>query len=187
MSTLTYIKNFIKDKNVASITPTSTFGIKKVNGKIDFSNSKVIIEYGPATGVFTRFLLEHMKSDTKLILIETNYNFVSILRKSFKDTRVKIFNDSAENVNKILKDCGESGADCIVSGIPFSFLSRNVKIKILESSYAVLNKGGKLLAYQTFFQTDNQLKKYLERYFKTVWYEYELMNIPPLKIYEAIK
>ena len=30
MSTITYLKNFIKDKNVASITPTSPFGVRKV-------------------------------------------------------------------------------------------------------------------------------------------------------------
>ena len=47
MSTLTYLKNFIRDKNVASITPTSPFGVRKVCEKIDFKKRNVIIEFGP--------------------------------------------------------------------------------------------------------------------------------------------
>jgi phospholipid N-methyltransferase len=81
MSTLSYVKNFISDKYIASITPTSDFGVRKVCSKIDFSRCGLIVEYGPGTGVFTKYLLQKMGPDSLLILIERNANFAGDLRK----------------------------------------------------------------------------------------------------------
>lgn len=119
MDTLVYIMNFIRDKNVASITPTSAVGIKKVCSKIDFNQNNLIVEYGPGTGVFSKYLLQKMREDSRLILIERNRNFNSILKKKISDPRVVLVHDSAENVLQTLRMCKESEADYILSGIPF--------------------------------------------------------------------
>lgn len=185
--TITYVKNFIRDKNVASITPTSPYGVEKVCRYIDFRTSDLIVEYGPGTGVFSNFLLKKMRDDSRLILIERNKNFDSILKQTISDPRVVIFNDSAENVLDMLRTCQESEADYIISGIPFLLLSCELKIKILYNTHRALKKGGKFLVYQTCFQGDNILKKHLERYFSSVQSKFEIRNIPPLRIYEAIK
>ncbi len=182
MSTLTYLRNFIKDKNVASVTPTSAFGVKKVCEKIDLRKRNVIVEYGPGTGVFSKYLLKKMNKDSKLILIELNKNFAIILHK-IKDQRVAIFNDTAENILSILEASKEVCADYIISGIPFSFIPFSDKQKILHNTYQALRGGGKFLAYQH----SNHLKEHLKRHFDIVHTEYEIRNIPPLCIYEAIK
>ncbi|MCX5894813.1 MAG: methyltransferase [Proteobacteria bacterium] len=182
MSTLTYLKNFIRDKNVASITPTSAFGVKKVCDKIDFKKRNVIIEYGPGTGVFSKYLLKKMSKDSKLILIELNKNFVNILHR-IRDPRVNIFNDSAENVLNSIESAEELCADYIISGIPFSFLTPNSKNRILHNTYQALGNGGKFLVYQH----SNHLKEHLKSHFDVVRIEHEFRNIPPLCIYEAIK
>lgn len=187
MDTITYLKNFVRDKNVASITPTSSFGVKKVCSKINFDRENLIIEYGPGTGVFTRYLLENMDDHSRLILIERNKNFGSILKKKIHDPRVVIVNDSAENVLDTLRACRESQADYILSGIPFILLNDELKNLILYNTHRALKKGGKFLVYQTCFQTDNHLKVHLDRYFPIVRSKYELRNIPPLRVYEAIK
>jgi phospholipid N-methyltransferase len=183
MSTLTYLKNFIRDKNVASITPTSPFGVRKVCEKIDFKKRNVIIEFGPGSGVFSKYILRKMTRDSKLILIELNKNFVTILQHRVKDQRVGIFNDNAENVLDILESAHELGADYIISGIPFSFIPFSTKNSILNNTYLALRNGGKFLVYQH----SNHLKDYLKRHFDMVRIEHEIRNIPPLCIYEAIK
>jgi phospholipid N-methyltransferase len=187
MDTLTYMKNFIRDKNVASITPTSPFGVKRVCRNIDFDCGDLIVEYGPGTGVFTNYLLKYMKGSSRLILIERNKNFDSILKQTIQDPRVVIFNDSAENVLETLRSCQESHADYIISGIPFLLLNCQLKEKILYNTHRALKKGGKFLVYQTCFQADHHLKVHLERYFPVVRTRFEVRNIPPLRIYEAIK
>jgi len=187
IDTLTYMRNFIRDKNVASITPTSPFGVKRVCGNINFDCGDLIVEYGPGTGVFTNYLLKNMKSDSRLILIERNKNFDQILKRTIQDPRVVIFNDSAENVLDTLRSCQESEADYIVSGIPFLLLNCQLKEKILYNTRRALRKGGKFLVYQTCFQADHHLKVHLERFFPIVRTRFEVRNIPPLRIYEAIK
>lgn len=177
----------IRDKNVASITPTSSFGIEKVCSKIDFTKRIVIVEYGPGTGVFTKFLLDHLTADSKLILIERNEDFISILNQSFVDPRLTVYHDSAEHVAKLLKLSGEAKADYVISGIPFSFLPHQLRDTVVERSYACLREGGKFLAYQTFYQLDRFLKVYLNRYFSRVYTGYCLRNAPPLRIFEAVK
>jgi phospholipid N-methyltransferase len=183
MSTITYLKNFIKDKNVASITPTSPFGVRKVCENMDFKKRNVIIEYGAGSGVFSKYILNQMSKDSKLILVELNKNFVIILQNKMRDQRIKIYNDTAENVLNILAVEGEQGADYIISGIPFSFISSHAKNRILYNTYRALKSGGKFLAYQH----SNHLKDFLRRHFDVVRIEYEIRNIPPLCISEALK
>jgi len=187
MSTLCYIQNFMKDRYVASITPTSPFGVKNVCNKIAFGPSEVIVEYGAGTGVFTRHLLRNMSSGGRLIVIERNPQFNSILQQNFRDPRVTIVNDSAENVLDTLRRFEVSQVDYVISGIPFLWLDCEVKQKILCNTHRILKTKGKFLAYQTFFQTSRDLKVHLDRYFSRVRVNYEFMNIPPLCIYEAIK
>jgi phospholipid N-methyltransferase len=188
MTTLLYIKNLLKDKNIASITPTSRSGVRRVCSKIDFSRNNVILEYGPAAGVFTKYLLNQMSDGSELILIERNPSFVSILKKMIHDPRVTIYHDSAENVIDILSTHnGQKKADYIVSGIPFSFLPEGLRDRVVSDSYLLLNQGGKFLPYQTFYQKDSSLKDHINQHFSSVHTEYCLWNMPPLRIYEAVK
>ncbi|MEM5786739.1 MAG: methyltransferase domain-containing protein [Syntrophobacteraceae bacterium] len=187
MDTFVYMLNFLKDKNVASITPTSSVGVKRVCSKIDFNRNSLIVEYGPGTGVFSRYLLEKMGGDSRLILIERNKTFRSILNEKIKDPRVVVVHDSCENVLETLRSCKESEADYVLSGIPFSFLDHDLKHRILYNTHRALKKGGKFLIYQTCFQTNNHLKVHLQQHFPIVNSRYEIANIPPLRIYEAIK
>lgn len=186
MSTYIYLKNLIKDKHIASVTPTSSFGVERVCSKIDFNHGKVFVEYGPGTGVFTRYLLNKISQDSRLILIERNKNFVTLLQE-IKDPRVQLFHDTAENVLKALELTHVRDADYILSGIPFSFFTVEIKNRILKNTHQALKEGGKFLAYQTFFQLPNHLQTHLHQFFKTVKTEYQLLNVPPMRLYEATK
>jgi phospholipid N-methyltransferase len=186
MSTLSYVKNLVTDKYIASVTPTSGFGVRRVCGMIDFRRCGVVVEFGPGTGVFTRHLLRNMGPESKLVLIERNPNFCKLLRSSFRDPRAIILQDCASNVLGIL-DSLKLRADYVLSGIPFSFLSLSMRDGILRNSHRALQDGGKFLAYQTFYQANNHLKAHLDRIFRSVRVGYEMLNLPPLRVYEALK
>lgn len=187
MSTKEYVKNFIKDPNIASITPTSKKGVREVCEKMDLSKKVVIVEYGPATGVFTHYLLEHMTADSMIIAIELNDNFVDHLRENTKDPRLKIHHDSAENVIEIVKNYGFEKVDYVISGIPFSLMNEETRENIVKRTSHVLKPGGKFLPYQTFFQKDEHLMVYLQEYFSNAQDKFFLRNLPPMRVYEAIK
>lgn len=184
MSTLSYIKNFIKDPDVAAITPSSQFLVRRVCKWINFDEPSVIVEYGPGTGVFTRHIAKHMTDDSRLILIESNDEFIEALRDEFgADQRVEIHHDLAQHIDDILKDAGETRADYVVSGIPFSFLDEDVKQELLDQTYDALVDEGKFLVYQNY----NHMEKPLRENFDRFQMEYELLNIPPMCAYEAVK
>jgi phospholipid N-methyltransferase len=120
--TITYLKNFVQDRYVASVTPTSRRVIRQLCERIDFEESSLLIEYGPGTGVISRELLAQMRPDAELVLIERNSNFASILRREFSDPRVTVYNEDAKNVKMVLERHGSGPADYVISGIPFSWL-----------------------------------------------------------------
>lgn len=187
MSTKEYVKNLIKDPNIASITPTSKIGVRKVCEKMDLSKKVVIVEYGPATGVFTNYLLEHITADSIIIAIEMNDNFVDYLTRNTKDERLKVHHDSAENVHNIIKQYGLEKVDYVISGIPFSLMDEEMRENIVKRTSHVLKRGGKFLPYQTFFQKDEHLMVYLQDYFSDARDKFFLRNLPPMRLYEAIK
>ncbi|MBM4332832.1 MAG: methyltransferase domain-containing protein [Deltaproteobacteria bacterium] len=187
LNTFIYLKNFITDKYVASITPTSRYAVEKVCGKIDFNGRQVIVEYGPGTGVFTENLLRNMSAKSRLIAIERNPSFYQILQREFVDSRLKVVHDCASNVKNVLQACGEKEVDYIVSGIPFSLLSMEMKLIILKNAYSVLKEGGRFLAYQNFFQLPEFLKNHMERTFQNIRTQYVLQSLPPLVVLEAVK
>lgn len=182
MKKANYIKLFLKDKMVAAVVPTSSFGVKKLCRAIDFKKNIVVVEYGPGNGVFTRFLLKNMNARSKIIAIENNANFVSILQE-IKDPRLIIFHNKVQNLNEILEELNKPAIDYIISGIPFSYIKEDLKMKIIENTYESLAQGGKFLVYQY----SNHIKKYLRKYFQSINSTFEILNIPTLFIFEAVK
>jgi phospholipid N-methyltransferase len=183
--TLSYVKNFIRDTDVAAIAPSSSFLVERVCKWIDFDEPAVIVEYGPGNGVFSEYILEHMTPESTLILIESNPDFVDMLEEmTADDPRAVVVEDRAENINEILADQGVDEVDYIVSGIPFSFLDEEVKGELLNRTRNVLADDGKFLVYQNY----NHLEEPLREHFSEVTKEREFRNIPPtMRAYEACK
>lgn len=182
MSTLAYLKSFFKDKDVASVTPTSKFCVRTVCEPIDFSNDISVVEYGAGAGVFSRYLLENITSSSRLYLFETNEILFQRLQQ-INDERVSLFHNSVEQVSELLPDKIRGNIDFIISGIPFSFFDDEVKSLVLGQSYELLRQGGEFLAYQT----SGHLKKPLRKTFGNLTTQWEWRNIPPMTVYEAIK
>ncbi len=182
MSTLTYLRSFFMDKDVASVTPTSRFCVQTVCRPIDFSKDIRIVEYGAGAGVFARYLLNNMTEGSSLAMFETNERLFEKLEE-IDDSRVRLFNESVEYVKELIGEDEKDEVDYIISGIPFSFLDREVKMSILRQSKMILRQGGAFLAYQT----SGHLKGPLQEVFGGVKTEWEWRNIPPMTVYRAFK
>ncbi|MEX2600903.1 MAG: methyltransferase domain-containing protein [Balneolaceae bacterium] len=183
MSTLSYIKKFIKDRDVASITPTSLRAVKNVCSRIDFSKDLLLVEYGPGDGVFSKYILEQMTQGSRLILIESNSDFVDQLRRSILDERVEVHNILAGDVLEILPEEMIGQVDYVLSGIPFSFLDDKRKRDVLRATKRILKKGGTFLAYQT----SGHLKQAVLEVFGNLETDFEVLNFPPYLIYDVVK
>ena len=182
---LTYIKNFLRDQDVAAIAPSSSFLVRRVCKWIDFEEDQIIVEYGPGNGVFSEFILDRLTPNSTLLLIESNADFAEMLEaRTADDPRAVVVKDRAERIVEILDTRGVEAVDYIVSGIPFSFLDEDEKQTLLAQTRNVLSDDGKFLVYQNY----NHLEAPLRDHFSEVRKEYEPRNIPPTMFaYEARK
>lgn len=180
MGTINYLKNFIRDVNVASVAPTSGFGVKRISRKIDFSRDVTIVEFGPGDGVITKALMQRLTPASRLIAIEANPHFAAQL-DCIQDHRFCVVRNRVEQLEGILEKHGIDTIDYVVSGIPFSFIKPATKHAILETVGKMMKPGGAFIAYQT----SKHLLPYLEAHFEDVSTEFEFINIPPICIYEA--
>lgn len=180
--TLTYLKSFFKDKDVASVTPTSRWCVRHVCKPIDFSKDITIVEYGAGAGVYADYLLPKMTADSSLIMFETNNRLFKELQK-IDDSRVKCYNQSVEYVDEVIGKSLIGEVNYIISGIPFSFLKKSVRVEILKKSKLILKPRGEFLAYQT----SGHLEEPLQEVFGNVHTEWEWRNIPPMTVYRVVK
>lgn len=149
---------------------------------MNFQKDCVIVECGPGNGVFSWAILRQMTAASKLFLIESNGVFINYLNRSVRDPRVKTIHGNASDMHMLLGRYGVSQADYLILGIPFSFLNHNFNHQILANSRKAMKKGGKIIIYQF----SPRIKKYLTRHYSEVRMDFELFNVPPLFIFEAV-
>ncbi|MGL5576647.1 MAG: class I SAM-dependent methyltransferase [Sarcina sp.] len=170
---LEYIKN---PRKVGAVAPSSKFLASKMIGEINFEQAKCIIEYGPGTGIFTKKLVDNTKDNTKIILIEINKEFYHKLNKLYgHKENVLILNESAENIDEILKKHNIKKVDYIVSGLPFASLPKEVSDKILTKTANIIEDDGEFIT----FQYSLVKKKLFDRFFDQIATDKTYRNIPP--------
>ncbi len=175
-----FFKGFLKNpKEVGSVIPSSKFLIRRVMRCGRASQARVIVELGPGTGVLTRETLATMPKDGKLIAIEINSAFAEGLRETHSDPRLHVFDGSATQIEEALAKAGETRADLVVSGIPFSTLEGGVGRQTLEAAKRVLGPTGRFVAYQ--FRS--AVTRVAEPVFGSPETYSGFWNLPPMKIY----
>jgi len=175
-----FAQNFLKHpKMIGSFIPSSKYLIERLLGDVDWSRKKVVVEYGPGVGTFTRELLARMPADGTLIAIEMNRDFVAYLRASIRDRRLHVVQGSAADVRDILWSRGITAADCVVSGIPCSTLPPEVRARVLAETREVLANRGDFLVYQF----TRSVLLYLKEVFGVVRTDFEPLNILPAQLF----
>ena len=179
-----FLKTFFKErKQVGAVAPSSRFLVKKMCGKVDFDSAEIIIELGPGTGVFTKEILARANSTAKIFVFELNEDFYHMLSAKFTDRRIVLVNESAENMEAVLKAHQIEKADVIISSLPLTVIPEPVKTNIIRASHSVLKHKGLYIQYQYSLSA----KKLLESFFGKLNLKFSLINLPPAFIYVATK
>jgi phospholipid N-methyltransferase len=177
---LLFARNFFRHpRMLGSIIPSSRFLIRQLLQPIDWTQASVIVEYGPGVGGITEEILRRMRPDAMLIAIETNPEFVRYLRSTIQDERLHVVEASAEAVDEILRQHGQSSASYVISGIPFSTIPAPVRERILRKTCEVLKPGGSFLV----FQFSTRVLEDLQRIFRYVRRQFEPLNVLPAHLF----
>jgi phospholipid N-methyltransferase len=174
-----FFKRFLQRPfQVASIIPSSKALVERVASKMDFSEPRVIAEYGPGEGVHSREIARRMNADSHLLLFELDPAFSRDLERQFAgDRRVHVVHGDAARLPQELERRGFAHCDYILSGIPFSILKIDKKRALLQKTHEALAPGGSFIIYQV----TNELKQHATL-FEHADSEYFLQNIPPMFI-----
>lgn len=175
-----FFKGFVKHPvMVGSIIPSSRYTVSKMLGPVDWDNTDLFVEYGPGIGTFCGAVLERMKGDATLLVIDTNEDFIEYLRKTFKDSRFKAVHGSAADVEDIIRAHGFEHADYVLSGLPFSTLPGNLGPKIAQKTADVLRPGGAFLVYQFTAAA----RDFMTPHFRKIDSGFEFWNVLPCKLF----
>src|SRR5205809_75548 len=86
-----FARNFLKHPNLVGwMLPSSPFVVAQVLKQVDWKRARVIVEYGPGVGTFTKEILRRMHPDATLMALEVNGDFVQFLRQSLPDPRLHV-------------------------------------------------------------------------------------------------
>ena len=171
-----FLKNALEDiKTPGSIASSSRFLVSKLLEKIDFSQTKSIVEFGAGLGSVTFPILQNMSPQAQFLSFEINNNFLESLAK-IKDSRFKLINDSAANLCDYVEN---ESVDVIVSSLPLKNIDDQIKEEIIKASLLGLKKGGLYIQYQYSLSDYSWLKKHFEE----VELDFTALNIPPAFVY----
>ncbi|KKU50902.1 MAG: hypothetical protein UX72_C0030G0006 [Parcubacteria group bacterium GW2011_GWA2_47_10] len=177
-----FLRTAVFDREVGAVTRSSKYVIKNVLKHIPKSLDE-IVEYGPGDGILTKLLLRHLSPDGKLIVIESNSEFIKMLNR-IDDARLSVVHGKAQDAVRIVRENGIRSADAIIASMPFSFLNKNERTQIVKDSYAMLAPGGMLLIFN---QYQPLMASPIKKYFGKAHIALELRNIPPCFIMYARK
>jgi phospholipid N-methyltransferase len=177
-----FARNFLKYPfMLGSVIPSSRFLVKDLLSEIDWETARVLVEFGPGVGTITREVLKRMRPDAILLAIELNEEFVNYLSATIPDSRLRIVHGSAAHVRRILAQQGLAPADCIISGLPYTWLPEEVRKEIISESRRALKEEGSLVA----FHFTPMLRPYLRNSFSSVKSGFQFFNILPATIFHC--
>ena len=179
-----FLRGFIKHPvMVGSIIPSSRILIEKMLEPVDWSQTKLFVEYGPGVGTFTQHILDRLAPDATLLTIDTNKDFTTYLNGKIRDSRLVAVTGSAADVREIMADAGFGEADFILSGLPFSTLPPGVGSRIAEETAAAIRPGGAFLVYQF----SPKVREFIAPHFDRIDRGFEWRNVPPATLFWAWK
>ncbi len=177
-----FIKQFFKDRQmVGAISPSSRSLGEKMLTNVDFKKDKLLVELGPGTGVFTDLILEKMAEDARLLVFELNETFYQSLSTRIIDPRVQIIHDSAEFIEKYLKE--NEKVDAIISSLPLMIFPTKLRNDVVKESYDCLKENGTFIQFQYSLQS----KRLLASKFNDISINFTIKNFPPAFIYTCRK
>lgn len=177
---MAFLQAFLrKPKEVGSIIPSSRFLMRRVVRAAGVEDAKLVVELGPGTGGSTRALLRAMRPDAKLLAIEINPRFARLMASSIRDPRLVVHEGSATEVSAILREHGLGAPDVVLSGIPFSTMTRGLGLSIIRAVHEALAPGGRFVAYQV----RDRVEILGRQVFGRARVQMELLNVPPMRVY----
>ena len=176
---LAFLQGFLKNPHlVGSVIPSSRFLERRLTEGAGIDKANLVVELGPGTGGTTRAIMRALPTHSKLLAIEIDPKFASLL-ESEADPRLIVYRGCAENLTEALSSNNLPQPDVIVSGIPFSTMPLALGKRIISAVWSCLAPGGRFIAYQFRDKVAILGRELLG----DPQVEMEFLNVPPMRFY----
>ena len=174
-----FLKKFMAHPmQIGSVTPSTKYLAETMMKRLDWENVKQVVELGAGTGVFTSYIEAHKRPDCRALIIEQD----KLLREDLMEHFPRMeFGAQAENLPFLMQKFGMRKADCIISGLPFAVLGKELSKKILYGVCESLKERGEFVT----FQYSLQIYPLLHHIFREVRLGFEVRNFPPAFVYHC--
>jgi phospholipid N-methyltransferase len=182
MATHFLLESLRHPRRTGAIAPSSRALARALLEPMDLQRARLVVEYGPGTGVITREIVARLGPDGRLLTVEANAAFCRELQARFPEVLVEQATVAA--LPRLLERRGLGPADAIVSGIPWTLMSSEERRRDIATTLEALRPGGRFATFvykhglvlpsadDLLFRLGRAFRK-LERG-RTVW-----SNLPP--------
>lgn len=184
---LEFLKAALKNpRQISTVFQTGTRVAERFARRLRLQENELLVELGVGAGAITSHLLPALKSPQNYVGFELSPDLYHHLRKKFPE--LEIHNRSADELADFVQG---RPVGAVVSTLPWSLLGENTRESIIRQIQEALVPGGvfaTFLALHVLKTPGGQhLQKLLEEHFSEVTFEVEWRNIPPCRVYFALK
>jgi len=149
-------------------------------------DDEIVVELGVGSGAITDHLLGVLKDKSQYVGFELNDDLHKFLREKYPD--LEIHHASADKLKKVM---GGRKVGAVISTLPWSLISREVRHDILDQIHEVLEPGGTFSVFTALHvlwtPAVREFWAQMQKRFPTYTYTDELLNLPPCRLYFARK
>lgn len=184
-----FFRAFVRSPGtIGAVVPSSRHLARRMLQGHDLERAGMVVELGPGTGAFTRHIEPRLGADTTCLALELDAGATARLQE--RHPRIKVVNDSAENLGSHLAAHGARVAESIISGIPWAAMPAALQASILGNIARHLAPGGRFSTF-AYIQSPHTRKgaacaRLLERLFRRVERSPMIWrNFPPAFVYHC--
>jgi len=176
--------------DTGSITPSSPQLAQAMVEGMGLAEADTVVELGPGTGVFTELIEKKLNPGAQLFCFEINCGMAEELEKRFP--RIRVVNDTVENLSQHLAAEGREGVDAMISGLPWAAFSPERQKRLLDAAIGPIKPDGRFATFAyshaAWMPPARHFLELLDSRFsevetsKVVW-----RNVPPAFVYRCRK
>lgn len=167
-----------KPLTMGSVTPSSPFLTRAIAAQVEIDRPGKIVELGPGTGVVTDALVARGVPQDRLVLVEYNGEFCSLLRKRFPGATV--IEGDAYDFDRTLGHPADGSLATVISGLPLFTKPIEMRRKLMDTSFRLLAPGAPFVQFSYALVPPVPAEAGRTTIWTSPWI---LRNVPPARVW----
>ena len=166
---------------IASLAPSSPWLSRVTVRNVDWASAKVLVELGAGTGPITKVLAEHATPECRVVVLERDPDFASLLHQRFRHLpNFDVIQGDVRDLATLLGDRGISQVDYVISGLPVPSFPKDLQRDLFRVVKQILAPGG---TYNQITEMPWVYWRFYRTFFDDVRFVVEPRNFPPAGAY----